>query len=158
MSEIVDLLNRAAELEKRAYIDYVRGVASSGITRLVQSGVEFTKAAELIQTACEQDSTIVQMIDNANIFTKTAEYVKWLENRPTPEEPTVVVEPKPQGSLSKLASLGFDEIDLESLNHLPSSVLEKVASVASNPWEIGGGTGAENSIDGVDSFTEWLKS
>ena len=146
MSEIVDLLNKSAELEKQAYYDYVKAFASSGISSLVSGGVGFEKAAQLMKTACEQDPKIINLGMNANAFEKAAEYVAELEDKVTSlekiagqyEHQEIIETSEP---LQKLASIGFTQEDIEFLSTLPENLLEKVASSNSAPWELGSGVG-----------------
>ena len=75
MNETLELLNRAAELEKRAYSEYVTSFSSSGITTLVKGGVAFEKAASLIQEACDSDIKLQGLMATIDVFEKAAQCI-----------------------------------------------------------------------------------
>ena len=163
MSEIVELLQSAAEMEKKAYYDYVKAFASSGISTLVKGGIGFDKAAQLMQESCEKDSKIKALGINSQAFEKTASYVIELENKVaelTKIAETFIVQDEISSSepLSKLASIGFTQEEIEYMSSLPENLIEKVASSSSGnkPWEMGAGAGM--SREKTDPLLEFMLS
>lgn len=148
MNETVALLNKALELEKKAYIDYVTSFSSSGIAALVKGGVAFEKAASLIQEACSSDGKAQSLASNIAIFEKVAEYIdqqdariQELEKSASEIKQEVESRIDPENPLNKLASIGFSKEEIEMMAELPDNLLTKVASANSQPWELGGGAG-----------------
>ena len=161
MSTIVELLQSAAEMEKKAYYDYVKAFASSGISTLVKGGVGFDKAAQLMKESCEKDTKIKQLGLSASAFEKAAEYVTELEDKVTELEKIAgafvhqeeVSQSKP---LSKLASIGFTQEEIEHMTSLPENLIEKLASSTggAKPWEMGSGAGM--SREKTDPLLEFM--
>lgn len=147
MNQTVTLLNKAAELEKKAYTDYVTSFSSSSIAALVKGGVAFEKAASLVQEACESDSKLHSLMANIVAFEKAAEYIEEQDAR-IAELEKIASEVKSveeiiaeDTSFNKLASAGFTKEEIEMMAQLPENLLTKVASAGSQPWEMGGGVG-----------------
>lgn len=163
MSQIVELLKEAADLEKRAYFDYVKTFASSGIATLVKGGVGFDKAAQIMKESCEQDRRIGRMATNSQAFEKAAEYVANLEVKIEELEKiagTFVRKEEIEASepLHKLAGLGFTSEEIEHISSLPEDLIEKMASASSGikPWEMGSGTGMAR--EKTDPLLEFMLS
>ena len=148
MSKIVEELQQAAELEKKAFYDYVKAFSSSAIAGLVTGGMEFEKAAELVKQACDLDPKANGFKTNALMFEKTAEHVAGLETQVSElskvaeqfQETKANDESNP---LNKLASAGFTAEEIEYMSTLPENLLEKVASgsQSNSAWEMGSGVG-----------------
>lgn len=148
MNETVALLNKTLELEKKAYVDYVTSLSSSGIAALVKGGVAFEKAASLIKEACDADAKAQSLASNISVFEKIAEYIdqqdariQELEKSASETKETVESLIDPANPLNKLASIGFTKEEIEMMSELPENLLTKVASANSQPWEMGGGAG-----------------
>lgn len=163
MSQIVELLQSAAEIEKQAYYNYVKAFASSGISTLVKGGVGFEKAAKLMQETCQSDKKIKGLGTNFVAFEKAAEYVIELETKVSELEKiaaTFVTKEEIETSkpLSKLASIGFTQEEIEYMSSLPENLIEKVASSTdgSKPWEMGGGAGLAR--EKTDPLLEFILS
>lgn len=146
MSKIVQQLQSAAELEKKAYFDYIKTYSSSGITALVKGGVTLEKAASMIKEVCQKDAKASSLKTNSQIFEKAAEYITDLEDQISKlekfakevEKEKAIEESTP---LNKLASIGFTKEELAYMSSLPENLVEKVAGISSQPWEMGGGVG-----------------
>lgn len=157
----IELLKQASQLEKKAYADYVANFTKSGIVTLVKGGVAFEKAAEMMRQACEGDSKLTSLKTNAVAFEKAAEYISELETRvveleKVAEEAAVEVQKLDETNpLSKLASFGmFSEEELDMMAQLPTNLVEKVASVNSKPYEMGGAVGVPR--EKTDPLLEFL--
>ena len=159
MSKIVELLTKSAELEKKAYYDYIKAFASSGISSLVRGGVSFEKAAQLMKVACEQDSKISALGVNVQAFEKASEYISELESKVSSLEKMAGMyehkeEIETSAPLQKLASIGFTAEEIEYMSTLPENLIEKVASSNSAPWEMGSGVGI--SREKTDPLLEFI--
>lgn len=159
MSQVVEQLTKIASQEKKAYYDYVKAFSSAGIAALVRGGVEFEKAAGIVKEACGKDLKISQLADTVQVFEKTASYVLDLENQVSSLEKIagkLETEAKIEHSdpLSKLASVGFTQEELEHMSHLPENLIEKVASQGSQPWEMGAGVGFQR--EKTDALLEFI--
>ena len=148
MNETVALLNKTLELEKKAYVDYVTSLSSSGIAALVKGGVAFEKAASLIKAACDADPKAQSLASSISVFEKIAEYIdqqdahiQELEKSASEIKETAESLVDPANPLNKLASIGFTKEEIEMMSELPENLLTKVASANSQPWEMGGGAG-----------------
>lgn len=145
---IFELLNRASDLEKKAYTEYVSNFTKAGIVKLVQGGVPFEKAAHVMKEACEKDSTLSALKTNAVAFEKAAEYIAELEAKvveveKVAEEASVEAKKNDEKDpLHKLASFGiFSEEEIQMMSHMPSDLIEKVASVGAQPEGMGSAVG-----------------
>ncbi len=148
MNENVTLLQHAAGLEKQAYAEYVTMFSSSGITTLVKGGVGFDTAAGMIKEACKHDEQLVRLQTNILAFEKAAEYIEAQDEYILDLEKTAAEGPaqasakvEKDSPLSKLASIGFSQEEIEMMSQLPENLITKVASAGSQPWEMGSGTG-----------------
>lgn len=157
----IELLKQASTLEKKAYADYVANFTKSGIVTLVKGGVSFEKAAGMIKQACEKDSKLKSLQTNAVAFEKAAEYISELETKVAELEKVAgdaIVEVQKMDEsnpMNKLASFGmFSEEELAMMSHLPNDTLEKVASVNSRPYEMGGAVGIPR--EKTDPLLEFL--
>jgi hypothetical protein len=161
MSEIVTLLTKSAELEKQAYFNYIKSFSSAGISALVKGGMQFDTAAGYIKAAAMKDATISQMGEKVQVLEKTAEYVLNLETKLEGLEKIAaeykqeekVMESEP---LTKLAGLGFSRDEVEQLSSLPEDLIQKMASVGSQPWELGTGAGMKR--EQTDPLLEFILS
>lgn len=146
MTTIVEQLTNAATLEKKAYFEYVKSFSSAGITALAKGGVPIDEASSLIKVACQNDSRASALKNSSLIFEKAAEHVTTLEAELAEfkkfaedvETDRKIDESTP---MSKLATLGFTKEELTYMNSLPENLVTKVASIGSQPWEMGGGVG-----------------
>ena len=163
MSEQLELVKRSLELEKQAYFDYVSAYSSSGITSLVRGGMEFEKAASIVEEAVQKDATAIDIRNRADVLEKVASHVLGLEARISELEK----EAKEAGEaevrkndpvFEKLASLGFSAEEIEAMSEsLPDSLIEKVASTTATdnaPWGLGAGTG--RAIEEMDPMVRFL--
>lgn len=146
MSNIKEQLLTAYNLEKAAYVNYVTSFSGAGISALVRGGLDFEKASQLVKEACEKDLTASSLKANVLAFEKTAEYIEELESKiseleKVAEHAEEVIAADPNNPLSKLAAAGFTEEEIEYMNTLPDTILEKVASNNAQPWEMGSGVG-----------------
>lgn len=163
MSSISESLKQYALVEKRAHEEYVRDFTTSMVANLVQGGVNIEKAAFLAKEACLRDEKLVKSITHTIILEKTAAYIESIETENV-ELATKVAEAIPAPStkvelpehLKKLASLGFTEEELAAFDSVPDNVMQKMASAASEPWELGRGVGAP--VAKMDPFLEFLMS
>lgn len=155
MSNVVELLNQAYTMEKKAYTDYVTNMTTSGIVNLVQAGVEFNKASQLIKEACEQHPTVNQFLLTQAVFEKAASYIAELEDKLSQVEVEVKAEP-----LEKLAQKGFSEEELEQMSNLSGNLIEKIASSSTGEpaWGMGQGVGVGIQVDKMDPITAFAMS
>jgi hypothetical protein len=161
MTTLVEQLTNAAELEKKAYFEYVKSFSTAGITVLAQGGLTLEKAAELIGIACQNDGKAISLKTNSMIFEKAAEHVKNQEAIITELQKfaqEVEQEKKIEGStpMSKLADIGFTKEELTYISSLPENLVTKVASIGSKPWEMGGGVGMAR--EKTDPLLEFILS
>jgi hypothetical protein len=159
MSKIIELLEKAASLEKKAYYDYVKSFSSSSIASLVKSGVSFDKASSLVKEACESNPRVKALSTSVLTFEKMAEYIKETETKLDELEKIaekVEIEEKIESSepLNKLAKIGFTQEEIEKISELPENLISKVASVGSKPWELGSGVGIPR--EKTDPLLEFL--
>lgn len=159
MSQIVEQVKNKVELEKKAYFEYVKSFSGSSIATLVQGGIAFDRAAELTKQACEVDARAVGMLSTIAAFEKVAEYVEQLEVKVSELEKSAgVLEAEVKAAtsepLNKLASIGFTKEEIEQISMLPENLQEKVASVNSQPWEMGAGAGIPR--EKTDPMLEFL--
>jgi len=160
MNQTTKLLKQAAELEKKAYTDYVTSFSSSGITALVKGGVAFEKAASLIQEACESDSKLYSIMANILAFEKAAELIEQQEEMIAELQKTatapIIKQASDESPQSKLASIGFSPEEIEMMSQLPETLITKVASTGSQPYEMGGGVGIPR--EKTDALLEFILS
>lgn len=161
MTTIVEQLTNAAELEKKAYFEYVKSYSSAGIAALAKGGLSLEKAAAIIKEACQKDSKATNLKTTSQIFEKAAEYVKSLETELGEFKKfaeTVEAEKKIEEStpMNKLANLGFSKEELTYINSLPENLVTKVASIGAKPWEMGGGVGIPR--EKTDPLLEFILS
>jgi hypothetical protein len=155
-----ELLKQASALEKKACTDFVSNFTQSGIVSLVQGGVEFDKAAQLMKEACENHATTKSLQLNVVAFEKAAEYIEELEAKlsaveKVAEEAQVEVQKLDEKNpLNKLASIGFTEAEIAMIAQLPENLIEKVAVANSTPWEMGGAVGMAR--EKTDPLLEFL--
>lgn len=163
MTTIAENVAKLAELEKVAYVDYVKSMSSSAIVALVEGGMEFEKAASIVEEAVQKDATAIDIRNRADVFEKVASHVLGLEARISELEK----EAKEAGEaevrkndpvFEKLASLGFSAEEIEAMSEsLPDSLIEKVASTTAPdnaPWGLGAGTG--RAIEEMDPMVRFL--
>jgi len=156
----IELLKQASEIEKKAYADFVANFTKAGIVSLVQGGVEFEKAAEMMKQACEKNSTLALYQTHISAFEKAAEYIGELEGKLSElekyaEEATVTVQKLDTNNpLNKLASIGFSDDQISMISQLPENLVEKVASANSQPWEMGNAVGIPR--EKTDPLLEFL--
>jgi hypothetical protein len=161
MTTIVEQLKQASEFEKKAYVEYVKTFASSGIATLVKGGVPMEKAASMVKEACVSDSKAGKLMATSQVFEKAAEYIIELEEKLAKlekfasemQEEKAIEESTP---LNKLASIGFSKEELTYINSLPENLVEKVASMGSKPWEMGSGVGMAR--EKTDPLLEFILS
>jgi len=159
MTTIVQQLTEAAELEKKAYFEYVKSFSSAGIAALAKGGVSLEKASSIIKEACEKDSKANNLKTTSTLFEKTAEHITNLETEleglqkfaQEAEKEKQIEESQP---MNKLASLGFSKEELAYMSSLPENLVTKVASIGAKPWEMGGGVGVAR--EKTDPLLEWL--
>jgi len=156
----LELLVQVAELEKKAYTEYITDMTTTGITTLVQNGIDFEKAASLMREACEQDVKIASMRANIVAFEKSAERIVELEGmvdtleKAAGETELTVAQLDQNNPMSKFASIGFTPEEIRMLSELPQDVLTKVANASSQPNEMGGGVGIPR--EKTDPLLEFL--
>lgn len=160
MTNTVQLLKQASDMEAKSYASYVTSFTSSGIARLVTGGISFEKAASLMREACETDSTLSAIKANIVAFEKSAEYITELESKVLDLEKSASEikptnkKPDADNPMSKLASAGFSAEEIEMISQLPENLMTKVANVGSQPWEMGGGAGMAR--EKTDPMLEFL--
>jgi peptidoglycan hydrolase CwlO-like protein len=162
MSKVTEILRNYAQEEKRAHEEYVKDFSASTIAHLVQGGVEREKANFLAKEACLRDEELVKAVNKSVILEKTAEYIEALENDVTklsvkistlsPESTEKQAE-IPE-SLKQLQKLGFTKEEIDHLQNAPVSLLEKVATRVSEPWELGRGSGP--AVERMDPLLEFI--
>jgi hypothetical protein len=161
MASIVEQLKIASELEKKAYVEYVKSFATSGIASLVKGGLALEKASSLVKEACATDSKAVKLMETSQAFEKAAEHILELEEKLAKlekfagevEKEKAIEDSTP---LNKLASIGFSKEELTYINSLPENLVEKVASMGSKPWEMGSGVGIPR--EKTDPLLEFILS
>lgn len=152
MSNVVDLLLKQAETIRASDLETT---IRSSVSELMASGMEFEKAASLVEKEVEsiQDSFIAQLLE------KTAGYVDGLESKVAELQAKIdertEVSPETADLHIKLASAGFSEEEIRLMDQAPS-LLNKVASVAQEPWELGQGSGMQR--EKTDPLLEWIIS
>lgn len=153
MSDVIELLTKAAEMEKKAYLSYVSEFTTSGIVSLVQSGIEFNTASDMIKEACENTPSIKQLLLNTQAFEKAASYISSLEEQLSKVDLESKVEP-----LEKLAGHGFSETELKELSSLSGEVIEKIANTTKvePAWGMGTGVGIPMPVDKMDPITSFI--
>ena len=161
MTTIVEQLTTTAELEKKAYFEYVKSFSTAGISSLAKGGMSIDKASALVKEACLKDSRAVSMRNSSLMLEKTAEYVKTLENelgelKKFASEVETEKQIEESTPMNKLASIGFTKEELAYINSLPEHLVTKVASIGSQPWEMGGGVGIPR--EKTDPLLEFILS
>ena len=157
MSTLVEQLKNAAEMEKKAYTEYVTSYSTSGITSLAKGGLSFEKAASIVKEAIQKDSKANGFATNSAIFEKAAEHISDLETKLHSLEKVAKEQEISQSTpLSKLANIGFTKEELTYMSSLPENIVEKVASIGSQPWEMGGGAGMKR--EKTDALLEFILS
>jgi hypothetical protein len=146
MTTIVEQLTSAAELEKKAYFEYVKSYSSAGIAALAKGGLSLEKAATIIKEACQKDSKALNLKTTSLIFEKAAQHISHLETelgelKKVAEEVEKDKKIEESQPMNKLASLGFSKEELAYMASLPENLVTKVASIGTKPWEMGGGVG-----------------
>ena len=157
MTTIVEHLQNAAEIEKKAYFEYVKSYSTAGITSLAKGGLALEKAASMVKEALQKDIKATSLYTNTQIFEKSAEYITELETKLQSLEKVAknqeISESQP---LSKLANIGFTKEELSYMSSLPENLVEKVASIGSQPWEMGTGAGFKR--EKTDALLEFILS
>lgn len=150
MDSVTELLVKAASQEKKAHESFVEEFITQGIVSLVEGGVDFTEASNMIKQACEQHPQAIQLMNNYMAFEKAASYIKELEERVENSHKEELVEP-----LEKLAECGFSEEELAEMQSLPVNLLEKIANAntAEPAWSMGRGVGAAYPVEKMDPIT-----
>lgn len=160
MNNTIQLLNKAGELEKKAYVDFASNFTKAGIVGLVQGGKSFEEATGLMKQACEANVKLIGLTANIAAFEKAAEYIAELEakveelTKQASEVKTSVEIIDEDSPLSKLASAGFSKEEIEMMASLPENLIQKVASTNTQPWDMGGGVGTAR--EKTDPFLEFL--
>lgn len=152
MSNIVDLLLKQAETLRSSELETT---IRSTVKELMGSGMEFEKAASLVEQEVEstEDSLMVQVLE------KTASYISDLETENS--ELRTKISERPEVDLeaselhTKLASAGFTEDEIKLLEEAPS-LMTKVASNAQEPWGLGQAVGVQR--EKTDPLLEWILS
>lgn len=154
MTTFLEQLDKAAEMEKQAYFEYVKGFSTSGISALAKGGMSLDNATKLVKEACEKDARASGLKATAQLLEKAAEYISELEAElGSFQKEAAITESEP---LSKLANLGFTKEELEHMNSLPENLITKVASMNGQPWEMGTGVGFAR--EKTDPLLEFLLS
>lgn len=158
MNNTTQLIQRAADMEKKAYLEYVTSFTSSGILGLVKGGVDFDSASGIVKEACDSNPTLTGIKTNIEVFEKTADYIRELETKIEDFEKAAALVPvlEKLGPMSKLASAGFSEEEINMISQLPENLMTKVANVGSQPWDMGGATGIPR--EKTDPMLEFLLS
>ena len=160
MSKITELLIKFAQEEQAEHKEYLKDFSTATMAHLVQGGLDREKAASITKEACLRDETLVKSVNRAFVLEKVAEYIDQLESdnaklqvkiSEMPVEKQAEEQPE---AMKKLASIGFTAEEMESLKDIPESVLDKVAAVGSQPWELGHGAGPR--VDNVDPLLSWI--
>lgn len=95
----------------------------------------------------------------AVILEKAAEYIEGLEAQLEQLQAKINSSPENEKQAEihkKLASIGFSPDEIKALDNVPDSVLDKVANVSSEPWELGRGVGMAR--EKTDPLLEFLLS
>jgi hypothetical protein len=161
MSKISEQVLKYAQEEKQAHEEYIRDFTASTIAHLMQGGVDAEKAALLAKEACLKDDNLVKSVSKSVILEKVAQYIEALETENTKMAAKIETTPVEQKAerpehLKKLAALGFTDEELDALENVPTDVMQKVASAASEPWEMGRGVGP--AVDKTDPLLSWILS
>lgn len=93
------------------------------------------------------------------VLEKTAAYVESLEALVDELQAKINTSPETEKQAEihkKLGSIGFTEEEIEALSNVPEDLLNKVASVSSEPWELGKGVGFAR--EKTDPLLEWILS
>ena len=103
------------------------------------------------------------LTNNAEIFEKTAEYIKDIEVKLSNSEARVATltkeasEVERSDSLEKLATAGFSDSEIEELSSVNKDTLEKIASGSDLPV-VGMGSASLRPASGNDPLTDFLMS
>lgn len=101
-----------------------------------------------------------KLIDLAEILEKTAAYVESLETKVAELEAKIITSPvgnEKQAEMNKkLESIGFTPEEIGALSVVPESILDKVANISNEPWELGKGVGMQR--EKTDPLLEFLLS
>lgn len=148
MSAIPSLLKKEAEIGKQAQYNFVRDFTASTIAHLMKGGVSAGAASEFAKEACEKHPDIQENFRQILVLEKAAEYIEQLETQvdqlnsqlaeAVNSEAPVVSE-----HIQKLAKAGFSQEELTYLQSMPDELIEKVATVTSEPWQLGKAAGVE---------------
>ena len=156
MSRIVELLKEVAEMEKKAYSQTITSFSANSIAALAKSGVPFEKAASLVAEACETNEEFTRKATQYLLLEKVAEYLEQLDTEK--EELSKVAEAHAVSDqadqIDKLASLGFSKEEISAMRQVDAGIIEKVASVAAAPVEMGAGVGMPR--EKTDPLLEFL--
>jgi Asp-tRNA(Asn)/Glu-tRNA(Gln) amidotransferase C subunit len=97
-----------------------------------------------------------ELFNLADTLEKIAEYIDELEAENSTLEKSAAENPKPYKNEvhEKLASIGFSEEEIEAMEQMPEAVMQKVASVADQPWSLGQAAGPKR--EKTDPFLEFL--
>lgn len=144
MSKISEQLKKYAQEEKQAHEAYIRDFTASTIAHLVQGGVDRTKAGLMAKEACLNDKELASSISKSVILEKTATYIESLEDETVKLaakiETDKAIEKKAEElpeHLKVFEKMGFSKEEIEAMKDVPDKVLEKLATVQSEPWEMG---------------------
>lgn len=141
MSKLVELLHQNAEIEKKAYSQFVESFTSASIQAAVKAGIPFEKAASLVKQACEQESSELDIrAVNFTLMEKAAEEILRLEAVMADLEKSASVlarKEEVKEPMSKLAQLGFSEAELAAMQSVDAGILEKVANLTAAPASLG---------------------
>lgn len=177
----IELLKKAGMSDEQARQEYAQHeLEKSAASTLVQSGIDYDKALELVKVAgvkVDQVASVDKSFEEqiAEFLEKSASEVSTVETRNVQLEKELaealekvaslqatldevseanVVVPEP---ITKMASSGnFTNEDLAQLMSLPSELLEKVASTSEAPRRIGVGGGRANDGSSSDTFLSML--
>lgn len=144
MSRISEQLRKYAQEETKVHGSYITDFTASTVAHLVQGGVDRTKAGLLAKEACLRDPDLVKSVSRSVILEKTAQYIESLEEENVKLAAKIDldkdVEKKAEelpDSLKVFEKMGFSREEIELMRTVPDKVLEKLAAVQSEPWEMG---------------------
>lgn len=156
LTNLVDLLNKNVELEKKAYASYIENYTATSIAAAVKGGLPFEKAASLVKEACASSSELEMKALNFTLMEKAAEEITALQAKVAEFEKKAseeAIDEAVKEPMDKLAQLGFSKEEIKAMQSVDEHFLHKVASVVSSPVSMGTPVGfAREKTDPIIEF------
>jgi hypothetical protein len=144
MSKISEHLRTYAQEEKQAHESYIKDFTAATVAHLVQGGIDKGKASLLAKEACLRDPELIKSVSRAVILEKTAEYIESIEDENVKLAAKIDLSKEVEKKADELPEhlkvfekMGFSKDEIEAMKDVPDKILEKLATVQSEPWEMG---------------------